>query len=335
VAAAVVVAVADEGAVAEEEAGAAGKGMNMLQKITPLMLVAMAALSAATADAPKTYATPEEARDALLQAAAKGMDAVQAVLGPEAKDIARTGDPVEDKQRLDEFNRRAQEKTQLTPDPVNPNRIEMDIGADEWPFAIPLTRAGGRWYWDLKEGKTEIRNRTIGGNELDAIQVCRGYVEAQQTYAETDRDGNGFHEYARKIISTPGKKDGLYWEGPDSPVAGAFAKAFSEGYTTLTEKPQPFHGYYFKILTSQGAAAKGGARDYIAHDMMIGGFALLAWPAEYGVSGIKTFTINQDGIVYEKDLGHQTMAIARATSRFNPDSTWQETEEPDQEEADQ
>ena len=305
----------------------------MQRRSLQLTLMLSGALLAAAADAPKTFGTPEEARDALLQAVAGGVDAVKALLGPEVTDVVKTGDPVEDQKRIDDFKRRAMVKTQLQADEGDPNRMVLLVGEDAWPLAIPLRRKDGRWYWDLQEGKQEIRYRTIGANELDAIQVCQGYVAAQLQYAATDWDGDRIHQYARKIISTPGKKDGLYWEGEDSPVSGAFAKAFAEGYTNLASKAQPFHGYYFKILTSQGAAANGGFRDYIVHDRMIGGFALLAWPAEYGASGIKSFMVNQEGVVYEKDLGHQTMAIAKATSRFNPDSTWEIS--PDQESDDQ
>ena len=175
--------------------------------------------------------------------------------------------------------------------------------------------------FDINEGKAEIRNRVIGGNELAAIEVCRGYVEAQQMYAEKDWDGNGVLEYAQKIVSTTGKKDGLFWPGEDSPVAENFAKAAEKGYGPPV-KQQGYHGYYYKILLSQGADALDGAQDYVAHGLMIGGFALVAWPVEYGVSGIMTFIINQDGVVYEKDLGVNTGVTAKAMSKYNPDKSW-------------
>src|SRR5262249_5391064 len=160
------------------------------------------------------------------------------------------------------------------------------LGEIQWPFAFPLVRKNGRWSFDLVEGKAEIRRRVIGGNELDVIEICRGYVEAQEQYARADRDGNGGLEYARKIVSSEGKKDGLYWPGEDSPVAAGFAKATAQGYSLSGGgAPHPFHGYYFKVLLAQGPDAQGGAQDYLAHNLMIGGFALVAWPAEYGVSG--------------------------------------------------
>jgi hypothetical protein len=235
----------------------------------------------------------------------------------------RTGDEVQDKTALDSFNRRAAEKTRLEPDAMNPNRVTLLIGAEEWPVAIPLIKKSGRWYFDLQEGKAEIRRRTIGFNELSAMQVCRGYVEAQEIYTQTDHSGKGVPEYARKIISSEGKKDGLYWPGEDSPVAAGFAKAVAEGYSLPSGgKAQPYHGYFYKILLGQGPSAPGGAQEYVVQGLMIGGFALVAWPAEYKVSGIMTFIVNQDGIVYEKDLGPQTGALAKAMTKFNPDSSW-------------
>ena len=222
------------------------------------------------------------------------------------------------------FKQLAAEKAVLEADPMNPDRMRLLIGTIEWPMAVPIVRKGGRWSFDIQEGKAEIRRRTIGGNELDTIEICRGYVEAQQTYAETDWDGNGVLEYAKKIISSEGKKDGLYWPGPDSPVAAGFAKAVAQGYTAPTGGGrQPYHGYFYKVLMAQGPDAAGGAQDYVVHGLMIGGFALVAWPAEYGVSGIKTFIVNQDGITYEKDLGSATSAVATAMTRFNPDKSWQ------------
>lgn len=303
----------------------------MLGRLTFITLFT-ATLVAPQAAGPKTFSTPEEARDALVQAAASGLDAVRAMLGPGADDIVRTGDPVLDKNLLDRFNQRIKEKARLDPWEFNPDRMTLVIGNDDFPFALPLIRKNGRWHWDVQEGKVEIRNRVIGEDELDAIQTCLGYVEAQQAYAEQDRIGRGVLQYAGKLISSPGKKDGLYWPGEDSPVAEAFAKATAEGYPPPTGAGNPFHGYRFKILTGQGVGAYGGARDYIVHGLMIGGFGLVAWPAEYGVSGIKTFIVNQDGVVYEKDLGPQTATLARAMTKFNPDKTWDES--PDQDDDD-
>jgi hypothetical protein len=287
-----------------------------------------AALLVAQTGGPATFNTPEEARDALMQAADKGRDSLIALFGPGSEGIVRTGDEVEDRNVVARFKQLAAEKTVLEPDSTNPDRVTLLIGTIEWPLAVPIVRKGGRWSFDIQEGKAEIRRRTIGGNELDAIQICRGYVEAQESYAEEDRDGNGELEYAKKIVSSEGKKDGLYWPGEDSPVAAGFAKAAAQGYTASSSgAPRPYHGYFYKVLLAQGPEVRGGALDYVVHGLMIGGFALVAWPAEYGVSGIKTFIVNQDGIVYEKDLGPATATVAKAITRFNPDKSWQQSPE--------
>jgi hypothetical protein len=295
--------------------------------------ISLAFLLAATASAqqsgPKTFAKPEDARDALVQAAAAGLDAVKELFGPGSSEILRTGDDVEDRNLLARFNQGVAEKTQLETDPMNPDRVTVLVSAEEWPFAVPLIRRNNRWLFDVDEGKAEVRRRIIGSNELDAIEICRGYVEAQLRYAETDWNGDGVHEYAARVASIEGKKDGLYWPGDDSPVAAGFAKAAAEGYRLPNSTRQAYHGYYYKILLAQGHAATDGARDYAVRGLMIGGFALVAWPAEYGISGIKTFIVNQDGVVYEKDLGPRTAALAKAMTRFNPEKSWQVSPEID------
>jgi hypothetical protein len=294
----------------------------MIKRLIPILLGAT--LLAAQTGGPATFKTPEEARDALVQAANQGFDAVSSLFGPGAARALRTGDDVADQNALQRFKVLSAEKTSLEPDPMNPDRVTLLIGTIEWPMAVPIVRKGDRWSFDIEEGKAEIRRRTIGGNELDAIEICRGYVEAQELYAGEDRDGNGVPQYANKIVSSEGKKDGLYWPGEDSPVAAGFAKAVAQGYTASPGGgPRPYHGYLYKVLLAQGPNAQGGAQDYVVHGLMIGGFALVAWPAEYGVSGIKTFIVNQDGIVYEKDLGQNTGALAKAMTQFNPDKTWQ------------
>jgi hypothetical protein len=293
--------------------------MRLLSCIT---LLAGASLLVAQPQGTKTYATPEEARDAIVQAAAAGIQTLRTVLGPGAAEVVQTGDEVQDKEILAGFNRRVAEKVQLEQDPSNLNRMDLLTGAEESPFALPLMRKNGRWYWDVQEGKKEIRNRVIGANELNTIQICRGYVEAQQKYAESDWDGNGVLEYAKKIVSTEGKKDGLYWPGDDSPISEGFAKAHAQGYNMKAGSGSGYHGYTYRILMSQGPDAAGGAQDYLVHGLMIGGFALVASPVKYGVSGIMTFIVNQDGVVYEKDLGPYTDVQAKAISKFNPDKTW-------------
>jgi len=300
-----------------------------MRHLVQAVLLSAVALFGAPADATKaqTFATAQEALDALVKAADGGMDALRAIFGPGSADILRSGDDVQDKALLSQFNRRAHEKAALDPDPLNPDHVEILLGEDEFPFAIPLVKQNGRWHFDLQQGKEEVRRRVIGSNELDAIEVCHGYVEAQYQYAEEDRDGDGVIEYAQRIISSPGKKDGLYWPGEDSPVAEAFAKAVAEGYGAGANKgKREYRGYTYKVLQSQGPNAEMGSQDYVVQGHMIGGFALVGWPAEYGVSGIKTFIVNQDGVIYEKDLGPQTDALARAMTKFNPDKSWRVAE---------
>lgn len=300
----------------------------MIAKLTLIVLLAGNALLFGQKTERKTFSTPEEARDALIEAASKGFDAVRELFGRDSGEIIRTGDEVEDKTVLATFNRLAAEKTQLEAEETLPDERTLLVGVIEWPFSVPLVRKNGRWFWDVVEGKAELRRRIIGRNELNAMDICRGYVEAQGIYSESDWDGNGVFEYAGKIISTVGKKDGLYWPGEDSPVPEGFATAVAQRYSTpQSGPPRPFHGYYFKILTSQGPEAAAGAQDYVVKNLMIGGFGLVAWPAEYGKSGIMSFIVNQDGVVYEKDLGPSTGTVAKAMTRFNPDKTWRPSPE--------
>jgi len=199
------------------------------------------------------------------------------------------------------------------------------VGIDGWPFPAPIVMRNQKWYFDMKVGRQEILMRRIGQNELDAIAVCRGFVDAQKEYAENSPE----HQYAQRIISAPGKKDGLYWKNPDGspggPMADAVAKAIQEGYSA--NKPTPYHGYYFKVLTGQGPAANLGQLDFVTHGLMIGGFALVAAPAEYHVTGAKTFIVSHDGVVYQKDLGPNTLNIFRSMERYNPDKTWKATDD--------
>jgi hypothetical protein len=208
-------------------------------------------------------------------------------------------------------------------DPSNPGRATIVTGNDAWPFPVPLIRAkSGQWHFDAARGRTEILARRIGRNELVAIDVCRGYVEAQMQYATNDYDKDGILEYAQKLVSTPGQQDGLYWEGqPGNLIPKDFADAADS--VSAEGKRVPYHGYNFHILKAQGADATGGAHSYVVKGEMIGGFALVAYPAEYGVSGIKTFIVNQDGVVYEKDLGPTTATLAHAMTSFNPGKGWQ------------
>ena len=268
-----------------------------------------------------TFATPMDVIQATIEAAEQNDAAALAQLfGPDGKDILESGDPVQDKELRAEFARSAHEKLQIEQDPANPDRVIFAVGEQDWPFPVPVVRIDGKWQLDPTGGRLEILARRIGRNELNAMEVCRGYVEAQLEYAGEDRDHNGVLEYAQRISSTPTKRDGLYSDdAAQSFVTKAFASA-TEGRT------EPYHGYYFRILKSQGPAADGGALDYVVKGQMIGGFALVAWPADYGVSGVQTFIINHEGIVYGKDLGAGTAALARQMTRFNPDKSWRRVE---------
>jgi hypothetical protein len=269
------------------------------------------------------FATPQEAVDALIGAAEKFDEkALATILGPQSYDIIHTGEPVRDREMAVEFATQARAKQSLTKDPQNPQRMILNVGNDEWPFPVPLFKVAGKWYFDTKDGRTEVLLRRIGRNELDAIEICRGYVEAQYEYAMLKRD-SGVNQYAQRIISTSGKQDGLAWQNADGawdgPIGENVAKAIARGYTSRNE---PYRGYFFQVLKGQGPAAPLGQLDYVVQGVMIGGFALLATPAQYRITGVKTFMVSQDGVVYEKDLGPNTLEIARRIDRFNPDSSW-------------
>jgi len=206
------------------------------------------------------------------------------------------------------------------------------IGDEQWPFPIPLAKSGDGWQFDTDAGREEILSRRIGRNELKAIDLCRDYVLMQEEYASQPRDGNLAGRYAQRLRSTPGRQDGLYWKvGPEertSPLGDLMAQAAAEGYDENKSAPQPFWGYHFRVLTAQGAAAKGGAKSYIVNGEMTGGFGLIAYPAKYGHGGIMTFIVNQDGVVYQKDLGEDTLKVAPTLTAFDPDSTWAAVKEP-------
>lgn len=277
-------------------------------------------------DSQRTFATPQDAVQATIDAAEHNdTAALLQLFGPAGKDIVVSGDPAQDKDLRAEFARSAHEKLQIDQDPFIPDRVVFTVGQQEWPFPVPLIRRDGRWKLDSASGRVEILARRIGRNELNAMEVCRGYAEAQMEYSSGVRDGDRVLKYAQKIVSTPGKQDGLYSDGvPDSLVSKAFADAAAAKLATAGKKPEPYHGYYFRVLKSQGPDAAGGAFDYVVNGKMIGGFALVAWPGEYGVSGIRTLIINHDGVVYEKDLGAGTAVQARQMTRFNPDKSWRQ-----------
>jgi hypothetical protein len=291
-------------------------------------LVMAMAQQAAQQAAQQTFGTPQEAAQAVIDAAEHNDTAAMLKLfGPSGKDIVESGDPTEDRDHRAEFARAAHEKLKIDQDPTNPDRATLLIGTQDWPFLVPLVRKDGKWRFDSAAGRIEILAHRIGENEVNAVEVCRGYVEAQMEYAAHDYDKDGVLEYAQKIVSSPGKQDGLYWEGAsETLVPKAFANAAAANIAEGAKKTDHYHGYYFRILKAQGPDAPGGAFDYIVKGKMIGGFALVAYPAEYSVSGVKTFIVNHQGTVYEKDLGPSTAALARQMARFNPDKSWKPAE---------
>lgn len=276
----------------------------------------------------RTFATPEEAVKALVEAwKSNDAKAVEAIFGPGSKDILLSGDPVADKAVVEKFLSFYGEKHRLEVTEVKAN---LNIGNDDWPFSVPLAKKDGLWYFDTKAGREEMLARRIGQNELSAIQVCLAFVDAQREYTLKDRDGDGLLEYAQKFGSDKGKRNGLYWkvaEGEEqSPLGPLAAAAQKQGYSKKKQQPEPFHGYYYRVLTGQGKNAPGGAYDYMVKGNMIGGFALVAYPSKYANSGVMTFIVNHDGVVYEKDLGRNTERTAQAMKLFDPDSTWKKAQ---------
>ena len=285
--------------------------------------------TAASQSKQKQFNTPKEAADSLVQAAESFDVAVLTeILGPDSKDILSSEDPVGDKNRAVAFAAKAKEKSTLGTDSKNPNRAILTVGNDDFPVPIPIVKQKGKWTFDTKVGREEILNRRIGTNELDAIAICRGFVEAQEEYAQEKHDDSKVNQYAQRIISAPGKHDGLAWQNPDGtwggPVGEGVAKALEQGYS---KQGQPFHGYYFKVLKGQGPAAPTGQMDFVVRGAMIGGFALAAAPAQYRVTGVKTFMVGPNGVVYEKDLGPNTLKVFESMDRFNPDKTWAATDD--------
>ena len=277
-----------------------------------------------------TFATPQEAADALINAAEKfDAAALEEILGPEARDVIVTGEPARDREEVAEFAKKAREKNSVVVDRRSKSRAFLAIGEEDWPFPLPIVKKANKWSFDAKAGREEIRYRRIGDNELDAIEICRGYVDAQHEYALVKRDGSKVNQYAQRLLSTPGKQDGLAWQNADGtwdgPVGENVARAIEQGYTA---KDQPFHGYVFKVLKGQGPAAPLGQMYFVVKGVMMGGFALVACPAEYGVTGVKSFIVSHDGVVYEKDLGRDTLTAFLKMELFNPDKTWSPVAEP-------
>src|SRR5437867_3345667 len=305
--------------------------------ISCLLSLAVQAAPPAKTDAPATsqpkqkeFDSPKQAADALIQVAANfDVAAAKEILGPDSEDIVASEDPVQDKNRAAEFAAKANEKSSTQIDKGNPNRAILLVGNDDFPLPIPIVKRKGKWSFDTKVGREEILNRRIGANELNAIEICRGFVEAQHEYAQEKHDDSKVNQYAQHVLSTPGKHDGLAWKNAngtwEGPVGEEAAKALEEGYKA--ERGQPYHGYYFKVLKGQGPAAPMGEMDFVVGGAMIGGFALAAAPAEYRVTGVQTFIVGPDGVVYEKNLGPDTLKTFQSMDRYNPDKTWKVTED--------
>jgi hypothetical protein len=273
----------------------------------------------------ETFATPQQAADALIAAAGKFDEAALAkIFGPKGKKVVFTGETAQDRERSLGFAVEAKEKTTVSVDPKTGARAFIIVGDESWPFPVPIVKINGKWSFDAKAGERELLYRRVGANELDAIQICHGFVEAQDDYALRSRKLYNVNQYAERIVSTPGKQDGLTWQTADGkwegPIGEQIAKAIAQGYTP---GELPYHGYFYKVLKGQGPAAPLGQLDYVIEGVMIGGFALVASPAEYRVTGVKTFMVSYDGVVYQKDLGPDTLDQFKKMERFNPDSTWQ------------
>ena len=284
----------------------------------------------------ETFDTPQQAADALVDAAEKfDVDTLTKIFGADGKDIVVTGETAQDRQHAADFVAQAREKENIAVDPKNGNRAFILVGNEDWPFPVPLVKRQTKWSFDAKAGRQELQNRRIGANELDAIQLCHGYVEAQDEYSLQKREGYQVNQYAQRIISTQGKQDGLAWQNPDGtwggPVGEKIARAIEQGYKQGSE----YHGYYFKILKGQGPAAPLGQIDFVVKGVMIGGFALVAAPARYLATGVRTFIVSHDGVVYEKDLGPNTLDQFKKMELFNPDKSWTPVQEDDEQTASQ
>jgi Protein of unknown function (DUF2950) len=282
------------------------------------------------------FSSPDKAVHSLIATLRANDQAKLArILGPDGDKVISSGDAVADRQGVEKFVKAYDAKHSLITSPDG--SVTLVVGEKDWPTPIPLVKAANskKWIFDTKAGEEEILNRRIGHNELTVIQVCQAIADAQREYAERDPDGDGIPEYASKFISDPGKKNGLYWptsEGETpSPLGALVADAVEQGYNSPTAEnnpPHPYHGYLYRMLTSQGSDAPGGASDYIINGQMLGGFAAVAYPAEYGNSGVMTFMVDSHGAVYQKNLGPGTEQIATVMSAFNPDSSWQKVEAP-------
>jgi hypothetical protein len=312
---------------------AAGAGEDLMNKALSFALVVSVACSTTPAAAPENaqqrgFASPDEAANTLIDAVARwDVPELVAILGKDGENLVASNDTAGDRVRANAFVAKAREKHAVTRD-ANDGRAWLIVGNQDWPLPIPIVKSDDKWYFDAAAGHDEIVNRRIGENELDVITICSGYAEAQRAYAASTHDGATVHQYAQRLLSTPGKQDGLAWQNKDGswggPVAEVVAKAVEDGYL---KRGEPFHGYYFKVLHGQGEAATLGKLDYVIEGAMVGGFALVAWPAEYGVTGVKTFIVSYDDVVYQKDLGPTTSTLAPMIDRYDPDASWKRTDD--------
>ena len=303
--------------------------LSLLSALLALTLFVVPPARAQDAPAQKTFDSPGAAVEAMIAAVtAHDKDALLQIFGPDSKPLISSGDPVADRNTADLILQGYQQMNRIVLD--NPDTATLYIGAVNWPFPIPIVKADGMWHFDTAAGAKEVIYRRIGRNELSAIQVCDALVDAQREYFSQLHDGSAVHQYAAKFVSDSGKQNGLYWppaEGqPESPVGPLVAMAVSENYTRNQNAPTPFHGYIFKLLQEQGPAAAGGARKYIVKGNMTGGFAFLAYPVEYRNSGVMTFLVGKNGVVYQKDLGPDTGTVAPAITAYNPGKGWQKAE---------
>jgi hypothetical protein len=290
----------------------------------PIVTRKTASVTTTTTAGARRFDTPQQAADVLIDAAEKfDVAALGQIFGPAGEDIVFSGEFAQDRQHAANFVAEAHEKRSVSVDPRSGNRAFLLVGNEDWPFPVPLVKRGDKWSFDAKAGQQELLYRRVGANELDALQICHGYVEAQHEYALQPHEGYDVNQYAQRIVSASGKQDGLAWQNADGtwggPIGERIARAIEQGYTSDAE---PYHGYFFKILKGQGPAAPLGEMDFVVKGIMIGGFALVAAPAEYGVTGVRTFIVSHDGVVYDKDLGPKTLDEFKKMERFNPDSSW-------------
>jgi len=316
-----------------KQTGSPGWSVTFMRLALILTAVFLSIPASAATTKQKTFTSPEKAVQALVDSLKKAdKTSVKAILGPGSQQLISSGDPVNDRRLRDRFLSAYDEMQRL--DREGKRKAVLVIGKNEWPFPIPIVMNKNRWRFDTRAGIQEIINRRIGANELDTIQTCLAIIDAEREYAMNDYDGNNLHDYAAKFWSDPGKKNGLYWQSGEgeepSPLGEFLAKAKAEGYSRKKsgESPSPYHGYLYRILTAQGGHAEGGAYDYMVRGHLLGGVAVIAYPVQYGSSGVMTFIVNHDGVVYQKDLGRKTAEIASAIKLFDPGPGWKKVEAP-------